>query len=384
MRHPDVSLLTHLGTQNVRAIPTFLADSTSQSPGSLVGVTVGLPGLKAESASERLDDFGPTSACTLAEPETHRLLLEMSQRGRQRNTVSYLQFLDPAARAADFVDAVLEEQAQHAPDALITPWLTHGTTATSAELEATREFAILSSRHPLTSEYPLLMGAGVAETMVRDDDARSEFCAELLDCPELPLYLRVHVISPGSYGQYSDGAVLRGLAELVSDISANGREVILPQSGLVGWLMTAFGSRCFGTGITSSLQRFAPAVGRGGGGRRLNWYFAPGLLGFVLRDELRLLENIDGFELCGCPYCPQLDLRRGGSWDPDTAGLHYLWWCRALADESRAADFPREVVSSRLARAAALWQRVQRSQVRLDQRSKPLHLESWSAAVGAA
>jgi hypothetical protein len=328
---------------------------------------------------QRLDG---SCSYVLADPATERMLLPFATRGRARDDLAYLRESNPIANHRRFTRNVLQAQVDADRSVLISPWWPHGLDATGSGLVATLRFAENAANSPLIEGRELLVGVALTESVVRSEQARNEVLDQLVEGPEYPVYLRVLVTPPASFTQYRDGAVLEGLREIVASLGANGRSVLLPQNGLAGWLMLGFGAVAFGAGINGSLQRYAmPREGGGGGQPPLEWYFLPGLLGFVLRSEVADLAEVDGFESCPCPYCPALPFGAGGAWNRNAAGNHFLWWCSTLAEEVRAAGDRALAVRDRLASATAYWDAVQEEGVVLDQRSVPQHLEAWSDAV---
>jgi len=328
-----------------------------------------------------VSELNDPCAYVLADPATFKLSWPVKTRGRRRPVVRYFLATDPAEKPVAFVDAVLRAQSQHEPSALISPSFIHGSEPGDALLEATTKFARASARHDLAKESQLILGAGVTESIVGNAVAREDFTAEVIEWPNAPLYLRVQVRGPESYQQYANPAVLAGLRTLVTDLVRNHRDVLLPQCGLVGWMMMGFGAKATGTGISSTWQRFAPTPGERAGPSKIRWYFLPQFLGFVQARELDQLKDVTGFKACECPYCEEQDFSDGGEWDKNLAGQHYLWWCARLVRQVGGAADKAATVRSRIARARGFWRAAQEDGVALEARSIPRHLEAWSAAV---
>ncbi len=164
----------------------------------------------------------------------------------------------------------------------------------------------------------------------------------------------------------------------------NDQPVLLPQTGLAGWLMLGFGALCFGAGVSGTLQRSPMPLARGGGGGGqppLQWYFHPQLLGFVRADELADLDRVSGAEVCDCPYCIASPPVPGAAFDRDAADKHFLRWCIRLADEVRRATDRQTTVRQRVEAAERHWRSVQGAGVTLDSRSRPTHLATWIQVV---
>jgi hypothetical protein len=191
----------------------------------------------------------------------------------------------------------------------------------------------------------------------------------------------MRVTAPPGYKQFHQIDALAGLREVVRSLEANDRAVALPQSGLCGWLMCAFGARSFGAGVTASMQRNTPPAGGGGGLPPLHWYFVPQLLGFVQAEEMDDVAAVDGFETCVCRYCKGELPAAGASFDSEAAGKHFLHWCALLAAELDPDD-PAGAVVRRVTDAAAFAGEVRDAGVQLDPRSQPTHLAAWNEVLG--
>ena len=154
---------------------------------------------------------------------------------------------------------------------------------------------------------------------------------------------------------------------------------VMPQSGLLGWLMAPHGAMAFGAGTTGSMEWCKPAdTGGGGGGNPpLHWHFHPQLLGFVLAEELPSLAEVAGYQACGCPYCASTPPQTGTSFNAEVASRHYLWNCAMLANELRRSPDPDLTVRRRLQAAQSFWNQVQSDGLVLDSRSQASHLEAW-------
>jgi hypothetical protein len=265
---------------------------------------------------------------------------------------------------------------------LISPYLIHGLSTTTSELDHTIEYARIAHGHALTRSRTLLFGFEVTQTILTNDRARDAFLNDVVELPEGAIYLRTMLtMAPQGLRQVDNRALLDGLSTLVASLTENDRPVLLPQSGLKGWLMMAFGAQAFGAGFRGSMQRCAPPGPTGGGpAPRLKWYFVPQLLGFVLAEELPALRRVPGFLDCSCTYCRTMP-PNARAFDHDAAGKHFLWWCANLVNEASTAPNAAVAIRQRLANASRFARQVQQARVPLDDRSRPRHLEVWTAVV---
>jgi hypothetical protein len=186
----------------------------------------------------------------------------------------------------------------------------------------------------------------------------------------------MRISPPPGYMQYQQPAALEGLRDVVLALEANERAVALPQSGLTGWFMNAFGARSFGAGMQGSMQRSSAPAGGGGGFPPLHWYFVPQMLGFVLSEEMEDIAGVDDFEPCECPYCDGDLPGTGAGFDVRRAGRHFIWWCAKLADELPASN-PAGAISGRVEAALVFAEEVEAG-VELDARSAASHLPIWN------
>lgn len=373
----DPCFIAHQGTQAAPVLREFVQ---SQPAGAAnLAATVFVPRYNPGTLEDMTRSLERRTEFVLADPETHRLHYPFADRGRGRQAYPYLQESDPITNARRFVGNVLRAQANAGRDVLVSPWLLHGTSPSMDHLNATLRYVDLARRHPLTAQRTLVLGLAITEGVLRTAASRHDFLDEVTEIDPGIVYLRISVSPTQSFTQYRDETVLTGLAEVVSSLTDNGFAVLLPQFGMIGWLMTAFGAKGFGAGISNSLHRFVPPAS--GFGQPLEWYFYEPVLGFVLRSEIETLNNALGIGACPCRYCTALPLIGRGAWDRNGAGLHFLATCAGLMNRVAAAAHPRDEVRTVVAAANANAEAVNQAGVVLDPRSVPQHLAVWSRVV---
>jgi hypothetical protein len=306
------------------------------------------------------------------------------RRGRGRQDYQYLSESDPATNQTRFTNQALDAQVTNGRNALISPWLVHNLSGTKRELEATVAFAGIAHESPKANGRKLLLGFEATENILADPISRNHLLNELVETPEHPIYLRMTVAGQSGPPQYANERALMGLRMVSESMKENGRSLLLPQSGLAGWLMLGFGARAFGSGVQFSSQRpDIPRTGGGGGGGAapLHWYFWPPFLGFVLAEEVSLLATASGFQSCSCPFCGGSLPPAGAAFDNharEAADKHFLWWCAQLCEDARRTNDRKGAIRWRIEAAQSHWAAVQGAGVRLDSRSRPDHLEVWS------
>lgn len=376
------SFLAHQGRERLEVLQSTLAAIAENQPTWRVGASVFLPRYSPATSQRYANALDDVALYVIADPETRKMHAPYASRGRGRTQQEYLAEENFRVTKARFVQAVLDAQVANGRDVLISPWMVHGVTGSSRELDLTIDFATRADRAPQVRDRTLLFGVEATDQIFADNDARADMLDRLVELPERPFYMRMMVGGQPNRLGFANGAALGGLREVVQSLADNDRAAFLPQAGLAGWLMLPFGARAFGAGISSSLQRCTtPEPGGGGGGQPpLPWYFAPNVLGFVLASELDALRDVEGWEECDCPFCEDSppDAR---NFNAEAAGQHFLWWCAALANEAHAARSAIASVRNRLRDASQFWRAAQADGVTLDDRSQPKHLAVWTQAV---
>jgi hypothetical protein len=369
----------HHGTESASVIAALLGELASARPGVRLGATMHLPRQKPSYWSRAAAIWQTPADFLVADPESARMDLPYDERGRGREGLDYLAESDPAANHVRFVQDVLDAQRAAHATSLISPWMVHGLSQTEHELATTIRFA-LDAQSLVGPGERLLMGLEATEGVFATPEARNAMINELVEGPELPVYLRMRVNPLGGYKPVEDVACLSGLRDVVRSLTDNERSVALPQSGLVGWFMGAFGACSFGAGMSGSMQRNTLRPASRGGRTPLHWYFVPELLGFVQAEEMEELLELDGVSLCPCPYCAGRSPAVGGMFDSIGAGFHFLWWCLTLAGELNAAD-PEAAVRQRVENAATVAAEIDEARLVLDERSAPTHIPAWQTVL---
>ncbi|MGI8622783.1 MAG: hypothetical protein ACR2NB_04680 [Solirubrobacteraceae bacterium] len=349
-------------------------------PTSRIGASIRIPRGRLAYNLGLIGELDPNADYILADPESRQVVLPYAKRGRGRPDHDYLKEDTPAANRARYVEQVLRSQIAHGADTLITPSLIHGLSPGNADLDATVDFANAAIADPLSSGRDLVMGLEALHTVFANTAARNYMINSVVELDgELPVWLRMTITASQGRSQFLQETSLKGLRVVVESLTANSRPVLLPHSGLCGWLMMGFGALAFGAGVPGSLERnVVPSPTAGGGGNPpLHWYFEPQLLGFVRAEEMPGISGTPGFAPCPCPFCGSGLPATGAAFDPGAAARHYLWWCVTLVDDVRAASDRPAHVRGRLDDAVRFWGAVQTAGVLLDDRSKPGHLAVW-------
>lgn len=200
--------------------------------------------------------------------------------------------------------------------------------------------------------------------------------AQLVDQEQFDTwYVRVQwPKSVRSYSQPADASLLNGYRELADVAADEERRLLLPQTGLTGWLMLAYGATGFGTGLSGSYQAFIEPAGGGGGKPKVERYFETQLLHTVERTGRPPILDDPAYLQCQCPYCPPLF--SGAAWSHEYAGLHYLYNAGILAAGVAPAAAGRGGPHGAVGRKVRAALRFAEGKA-LTGSSDPAHLRAW-------
>lgn len=375
----DLSFIAH-HSERPRGFSDLVADLRAAHSTSRIGAAIRIPRGRLTYNQDLMSDLKASASYVLADPETRQVVLPFNKRGRGRADHAYLAEDNPKANRARYVSQVLRSQINHGADALITPSLIHGINPGNVDIDATIDFAKTAVADPASTGHDLIMGVEALHTVFANGTARNYMVNAIVDLDnELPVWLRMTSPAPQGRGQILHEASLKGLRAAVEAFTANDRPVLLPYSGMCGWLMMGFGALAFGAGVPASLERTViPSPSSGGGGQPpLHWYFEPQLLGFVRAEEMPSISGVTGFTPCPCPFCGGGLPATGAAFDADAAVKHYMWWSIKMVDDLRASGNRADHVRDTLDDAIAFWDDVQKAGVLLDNRSEPTHLDTW-------
>ena len=271
-------------------MPRLLAQLHAAAGGNLaLGVSSWLPGATAQSHAEF------SSSCAAAA----------------------VRIVDPLGYLAEPQDMRVEKPSDRAVK--WAPYLCSGTASTAELLDMQRERGanlLLTSGRALDSvRCPPLYRCGVRRGRRRPGRAEARgtagpqpdrerrvaprpqlldaLLAELIEQEQFDIW-HVRVQWPSSaraWAQPTDEKLLAGYRKLAATADDEERRLLLPQTGLTGWLMLASGAAGFGSGPSGSTQAFLEPVRGGGGKPKIERYFERQLLHTVERTARSLLTG---------------------------------------------------------------------------------------------
>jgi hypothetical protein len=227
----------------------------------------------------------------------------------------------------------------------------------------------------------LALNVTVSAAWLQRPNLLDKLLTELIERQQFDIWhMRVQWPSTArAWAQPADEKLLAGYRKLAATADDEDRRLLLPQTGLTGWLMLAWGAAGFGTGPFGSNQAFLEQRGGRGKNPKIERYFERQLLHPVERTARPLVTADPGYEQCTCPYCPPL-LATGAAWSQEYAGLHYLFSAGTLTAQVAPAVAGRRGTHGAVSRTV-------RSAVRfadgkgLTGNSAPAHLRTWDQAL---
>ncbi len=318
-------LLIHRPHANRSRVPRLLAGILAATGGSVsLGAVTALPSVTEQVHREWLESC-PSAALLIADPQGYRMVDGGGMSGSDfgESTLRRWPYLkqEPALTAS-----IVDAQRQVGANLLLSPGRAldsvmpaESLAALTAEGDETASVLLPGERMALNVTID---GAWLQRQVLRD-----QLLIELLEQEHFDTwYVRVRLprsVRPPE--QAADVELLSGLKELASLAAEQERNLLLPQSGVTGWLQLAFGAAGFGSGLSLADQAFkAPLQGLKRDGEpppRKELYFEPALLHTVNRATHDVLLAQPDYLLCDCPYCPSL---HANPWNHTTAALHGL------------------------------------------------------------
>lgn len=381
--------LVHKSYRQFRLIPQVLEVARHVTGGRIgLGTVVRLPKMKTSDARSFLDSCAHASM-RIADPEVFTL----PGSGSPAPTVSAAHIHEhpwaagipgpatpPADRDAWIADIFAAQRAAGA-NVLLSPtgWVTD--TQGPAALQAT--LGQVAAARAVLGDEPMFVNLTLAGAWLSNTTLRQRLLDEIVESNERHWYIRVRwpIVDP-RYGQLSDAGFLAGYRDLAETAELEGKVLVLPNSGLTGWVATALGAAGFSTGMSWTDQAFAdePRFGRRPGQASppaAERYFERAMLHTVLWESARDLGSVPGYTPCQCRYCTSL---QANGFDKERSGAHYLVRAARLLDQLGSRN--RRLEALRLVRAARTFvTSATNAGVALSGSDVPRHLPVWETLL---
>jgi hypothetical protein len=368
--------IVHRGHAYSQSMPRLLAHIHAAAGGN---VTLGIVSELRQATEQALRDFNDSCraaairivdpVCYLAGPQ-QELRVKTPSPKAMRNA-PYLG--GSPATAAE----ILAMQRARGANLLLTP----GRTLDPAAPQRSLDVACAEGDDALAALKPgerLALSLTMSATWLVNESLRQKLLGQLLDQQQFDTwYVRVQWPGVKSYTQPVSKELLAGYRELAELAANEDRQLLLPQTGLTGWIMLAYGATGFGTGITGTLQAFLESSDDPRRGHKIERYFERRLLHTIERTARAPVIADPAYARCACPYCRQLF---DGGWSEQYAGLHYLFNVGTLTAEVAAS------VAGRGGTHGAVRQKVRSARKFADGKALtggnvPKHLDIWDQSL---
>jgi hypothetical protein len=373
-------LIVHKSHQHADRIPRLLTYLSRTSGADLeLGAAIYL---SRQDPSKSQDFMRQVSgvALRIADPELHAHVDQMGLAAKRKQNPKYLVDPVPARPDAAWIADYLARQRDSGATALLTPtgWLP----GANPQIEIKSAMDWVRATRAAGASEPLLVSLTLPRVWLETDSHRAILLREIVDSNEVAWYIRVlwKPLTP-RYGQLRDAALLRGYQELASTASGEGKVLILPNTGFLGWLATGWGASGLSAGPGMSELAFAEALhfrAKKGVAQppAKSRYFESMLLHTVdLDTHIRLLAE-QGYQCCDCPYCKTLQASSppaGASWSREEASLHFLVQLARHLTRLNVRN-PRTAALRDVKAARAFWDGLS---VKPIGENAPQHLEIW-------
>lgn len=366
-------MFVHRPHQRGVTIPHLLANVFASTSGAVsMGAAVALPNGTTKAHKDWLDSCKAASV-KIADPLGYQLdqnLLRVKEISSR--SLGYMPYL---AKDPLDVDEVLQAQRDAGANLLLSPG--RALDATNAQPALDAAFAEADKALAgLVSGERLAINLTLSEQWLSKPTLREALFDQLMDQQQFDVwYIRVQwPAALRALHQSLNVELLQGYKRLAQMSQDENRVLLLPQTGLSGWLQLAFGSTGFGAGPFGAGQAFKEHSQGGGGGQEpIARYFEPSLLHSVERTVHDALSKQTGYVACDCPYCPALLAPSAPAWNHELARLHHLHSMGRLAGLGASTGRPLPAAARRAVRAA----KQTASNQPLAGISLPQHLPVW-------
>lgn len=337
----------------------------------------------SENVARFFDEF-PGIALRIADPALHKHALSWGQ-WEDREPPEHLARAAPVPDRIDthWLEALLDLQWEAGGTVLLTPVGRLSEIDPDASLDMM--LAWIRATREAIGNGAMFAAMTLPSSWLQEGRLLDRFLEEFVSSRERYWWLRVRwpMVEP-RFGQLRDAALLDGYRELAETAAAEDKVVVLPNSGLSGWVCTALGMGGFGTGTSWGEQAFAeerriatrPGVPPP---PRRNRYFERSLLHTIDITPHTALIGQPGYVRCDCRWCQTLnadDPRMDPTtWNREAAGYHYLYQVARLSTLTVGAR-GRDRVLREVRRAQTFSQNVDPA-VGLTGEATPRHLTTW-------
>ena len=375
------AFLVHRSHRHSDLVPELLGVARRAVAGQVgIGAVIRLPRMRPGKARQYLD-LCAAATMKVADPEIYALAGSGAPLTyTQKMTAAHPWASSvPTTPEVAWVRAVMDAQVAAGANVLLSAsgWVpdTNGPAALSHAMGWVR-----ASRTEVADE-PMFVNLTLPASWLTTKSLLNALKEELVESTEPLWWLRFYwpIVEP-RYGQMRDAAILSGYRELARTAAVEDKVLILPNSGLTGWVATAWGAQGFSTGTSWTEQKYgAEPIRRSTPGQPK----PPPVERFFDRTILHSLPHADHLSLrgesnhltCHCRFCRRL--AAASTYLQPVADQHYLLECARLTGQltgRRPGHAALRAVRDAQAFTAAL-------PTGLTGPSRPVHLPEWESRL---
>jgi hypothetical protein len=392
-------LLLHRSHQHSKLLPTVISDASRRHAGALhIGVVASMPRMSPTGlrdflsktadapvriadpeAFARLDSFGPV----LSGQRDGKPYVGLSTQPHWQ----YFTETQPSGGTDSWVRATLAAQRNAGATVLLTPgvWLDPATSAGS--LDTMRQHAEWAQSALEPGEH-LAVNITMPASWLTTPALRNRLLDEIVDMDHEVFYLRVRwPLMAQPYGQLLNPGILDGYVQVANVFEENDKVLLLPNTGLTGWVALAWGAHGFSTGIGSGERAFAETRVikiKQSGPRPAPTHrtFAASVLHTTDVATAARLDAVPNAQPCTCRFCRTLRRLPSGQFSKELAGAHYLRRVADLTAATTTHSRGRRVATRQTIRSARRFISGDASVVPLTGVNDPKHLPLWADRLG--
>ena len=253
-------------------------------------------------------------------------------------------------------------------------WVSTTNAATALDMA----MAVARASRDVVGDKPMFVNLTLDKEWLLDRQLRNLLLRELVESNEKQWYLRFWWPEmTNSYGQLTDDGILRGYMRLASTARIEGKRLFLPNAGLTGWLMAAYGASGFSTGASAADQAFARQrrIGRRKGQKAppaTPRIFDRFLLHTMEHSVFERIRHLPDHRAFPTRFLDEID---AGSHERELAGLHYV---KAVGDlQAKMSAKDRLVAAHRPINRASKWVKRLADVDKPTGANNPGHLDVW-------
>lgn len=385
--------LIHRSHQHSSILPRVFADISNEHSGHIgLGAVASMPRMTPTGLNRFFENV-ESVPIRIADPECFARCdsfgEELSQQrggrpfvGETRKHWAYFTENQPVGQSESWIKQVLDAQREAGATLLLTPGMWTNSSSPNESLGNMRQHAVWA-RSNLSKGEHLAVNLTIPPAWLATPSLRERLLNEVVDMNEDIFYIRCRwPLLRQTYGQLIESSILDGYIEVSQVFEENGKSLILPNTGLTGWMSLAWGAHGFSTGMGSGERAFADTQiirikqrPRPAPTQRM---FSSLVLHTVERGVSHRLAGSPEARPCQCQFCRTLRRMPDGQFDKALAGAHYLRQVADLTANLAMGGTVRRAAARRAVREALEFRDSNAKTVPLTGANDPKHLSVWA------